>query len=304
MSESDSTSSSGGGDMAAEITNLQKELAELKEARGPRVVVRPETSTVTIFRGKGCSLTQFEEQLQDLWKDHEIHKEEDQLKSLRKHVAKEVGEVLDCYPDNKKRSVKQVLAILKHVYGDARSTSVLLDTFTATRQRPHEPVREYSSRLNKAYKDLVRHQIEADQQPLGDSVLRDHFVENLQDQTLVKHLRDKVHEKHEMPFFEAMEAAVRWTGPGAGPKEVNSQPMGASSTAAPEMVPVLEKLVGELSNLKMEMAKLKKRLDDGSRDQHGGRRPRRLNEFAEDGRPICRKCRDAGHIARNCPLNY
>ncbi|KAL8569844.1 hypothetical protein ACOMHN_038537 [Nucella lapillus] len=269
-------------------------------SRETRIVVRQETSTVAVFGGEGSSIVQFREQLEDYWKGNEIGQDEDKLKSLKKHVCKEVREALDCYPDNKTQTVGQVFEILRHIYGNARSTSVLLGAFTRTRQRQHEPVREYSSRVNKAYRELVRHQQSHGQEPLGDSVLRDHFVENLQDTTLSRHLQDKVHSSLEVLFYQVMEAAVRWAESGSGPQDASSQPMEATSAAA-AVVPVLDRLVSELSDLKIEVTKLKRRLDAGSRDQQGGRRT--PNEFTEDGRPICRKCQEIGHIARKCSLN-
>ncbi|KAL8622112.1 hypothetical protein ACOMHN_056597 [Nucella lapillus] len=49
-----------------------------------------------------------------------------------------------------------------------------------------------------------------------------------------------------------MEAAVRWAESGSGPQDASSQPMEATSAAA-AVVPVLDRLVSELSELKIEL---------------------------------------------------
>ncbi|KAL8608193.1 hypothetical protein ACOMHN_016648 [Nucella lapillus] len=66
-----------------------------------------------------------------------------------------------------------------------------------------------------------------------------------------------------------LSAVTPMTESGSGPQDASSQPMEATSAAA-AVVPVLDRLVSELSELKIEVTKLKQRLNAGSRDQQGG----------------------------------
>ena len=151
-------------------------------------------------------------------------------------------------------------------------------------------MRLYANRLNKSFLDPTSKQ---KQEPLGDKVLRDHFLARLSDDLLGRQLRERAFQNPDLTFFAVREEAIRWR---ADDEEATSAiPIqAAAATAAPTRD--LEELFKQLEGLRSELAAMKNQMTR----QHP--EPSRMRwEFTKDGRPICIRCRKAGHIGRNCP---
>ena len=278
---------------ALSLEGLAQELETLRKAQ--RVVIVPKERVVSRFTGDGPQVKEFQEQVRAALAAQATEKEEDQVRFLWSHLSTAVREELQCHPPQHRATTEGIFAILERVYGDRRSVCQLLTIFNSTYQRPGEGVREYANRLNKAFLELTKKQKQEKQEPLGDKVLRDHFLDRLSDDLLLRQLRENAFRDPDLTFFEAREEAIRWRADEElGRSAIPTQ--AAAATAAP--TEVLGELFKQLKCLRSEMAAMKEQM---SRQRSGPRSTRTKLEFTKDGRPICIRCHVAGHIGRNCP---
>ena len=288
MSESDDENVAG--------LSLEGLAHELESLRGlQRIVVVPKERVVGRFTGdsRQLSVRDFQEQVRAAWVAQVSEKEDDKLWFLWSHLSIAVKEELQCHPAESRDTTEGTFSILQEVYGDRRTICHLLTTFNGILQRPGEGVHQYANRLNKSFPDLTSKQKQERQEPLGDKVLRDHFLARLSDDLLGRQLRERAFQNPDLTFFAVREEAIRWR---ADDEEATSAiPIqAAAATAAPTRD--LEELFKQLEGLRSELAAMKNQMTR----QHP--EPSRMRwEFTKDGRPICIRCRKAGHIGRNCP---
>lgn len=143
-----------------------------------------------------------------------------------------------------------------------------------------------------------------------DQVLRDHFADNVRDSMLRKELRKAIREHPSVKFFEIREEAIRWS-------EEEEKPIGKSKSACSSEVsaplaPVdadVESMSGKSNNVLAEILKTmqdqqKSILDltsaiKGMNSKKGN--TRKPLKFTDDGKPICYRCDQPGHVGMNCP---
>ena len=218
---------------------------------------------------------------------------DDKLQFLRSHLSTAIKEELQCHPAESRDTTEGTFSILQEVYGDRPTICHLLTTFNGIHQRPGEGVRQYANRLNKSFLDLRSKQKQERQETLGDKVLRDHFLAWLSDDLLGRQLQERAFQTPDLTFFAVREEAIRWRADDEATSAIPIQ--AAAATAAPTRD--LEELFKQLEGLRSELAAMKNQMTR----QHP--EPSRMRwEFTKDGRPICIRCRKAGHIGRNCPV--
>ena len=267
---------------------------------GP-IIVMAEPSKLQIFRGKDGALDDFEADLHNYFRAHRVTSMVARMQVLMRHLSDEVKDELLCHPEEKRKSIDSVIAILRSIYGKCKGVTQLLSTFQGIKQRPNEGIREYSSRLNKAHLELTNRQAEANQSPLSEQVLRDHFVQNLRNEGLAVQLHEKVLDMPTYTFYEVREMALRREEAVDRIAAGTLNPEYFVQTVQPEskfdsMAKALEAVVKELKDVKQELQEVK----NGSKGNRklGGRGKLRWDS---DGKPICFKCQIAGHLARDCP---
>lgn len=273
------------------LGTLAQEIEDLK--RSQRVIVVPKERQVSKFTGntQQVAVRDFKEEVLAAYKAQAIDDEEDKINFLWSHVSRSVKEELHCHPKLDRETADDIFCILENVYGDKRTVCQLLTIFNSAYQRPGEAVRDFANRLNRAFMDLTARQKMEKQAPLGDAVLRDHFLDRLSDKLPAKHLREAAHNNPDLTFFEAREGAIRWTNG----EELGESASSNAAAASTDTDRTVRELTKEVERLRSELAELK---EHASKQQRGVNRPRL--EFTKDGRPICLQCRSPGHIRRFC----
>ena len=178
-------------------------------------------------------------------------------------------------------------------------------------QKEGESVREYSHAL-KSIMDIAIRKSPEGSIPNSDCTLRDQFVEHLRDDMLRRHLKDKMVASPTMSFMDARHAALSWVDRG---KLVSNQRARAHScdtfvsNCEADANVIVAKPDGEIAEVKEVLRQQQLQLDailkhlgaPGPSDR--GRGPARPYRFRPDGKPICSRCNQDGHIARFCSVD-
>ena len=185
------------------------------------------------------------------------------------------------------------MRILHEVYGDSRPIGQLEAGFFAITQVPGQTVREYSVMLHRRFRALQDRQKQAREPVFTDRHLRDQFVAGLQ-----LHLRRKAedlcYDHHDVSFLDVRERVLRWDGTQG---EVQSNIVQHSAETA-GVLQLVRDLATQVETLAKTVGELKSKKPPQARRPAGQRPPL---EWAEDGRPICRFCKEVGHIGSACP---
>ncbi|KAL8624911.1 hypothetical protein ACOMHN_016207 [Nucella lapillus] len=178
--------------------------------REDRVVIVQKEVVVPTFRGGAGQLAEFKEKCVAAWESQNIQLEKDQRKFVRSHLSESVKDDLDCYPKEHLETLENIWNILEKAYGDQRPVQQLLTTFNSLAQYPGEGVRDFSNRVNKAFRDLTARQRAEEQRPLDEQILRDQFISGLQDGILMRQVRAKTMEGPGLSFIDVRSYAIKW----------------------------------------------------------------------------------------------
>jgi hypothetical protein len=162
-----------------------------------------------------------------------------------------------------------------------------------------------------------------------DSVLRDHFVENVRDKMLRRELKQFIRLNPGSSFLNVRREAFRWADDGEGARPVRARAFSCDASAGmvgewgAQTQAVAAKSNDELAELQdclrrqqTQLDTILKHLSSGpvpfnsnsrpskpampfNSNSRPGNPPQRY-KFAADGRPICLRCDQAGHMARDC----
>ncbi len=209
-----------------------------------------------------------------------------------------------------------VLTYLRESFTDRRGSAQLLQDFYSRKQKEGEDVRDFSHALAQALGRISKRAPGA----VGNEkiMLRDQFVEGIRDPALRRELRQYVREKPESSMVEVREEAYLWgweeqSGRIRTPKSrsgtcgsfsesaqcAEMKAMGHNSVTLSQVMDV----VTEQGRQILELTQAVKGLLTPQQGVGGLRanNTRAQLRFTEDGQPICLKCQEPGHIARNCP---
>lgn len=207
---------------------------------------------------------------------------------------------------------KSVFCLLRDADSERCSVAQLLQTFYGRHQLEGEDFFEYSHALSQILRSALKQNPNAVTD--GKMAVRDQFVEGVRDSTLRRELRKMVREKPDSTLFHVREEAVAWSledkphgtrlaksrnilcdSAGEGGQRTGDTRDKSSATLDEILKVVSEqgKAIGELVNAVRESVTVREK-------PYRGGRPRPKFEFTEDGKPVCFKCKVAGHIAREC----
>ena len=252
----------------------------------PTVVVLTREVDIRKFYGDDSTRAkEFEEDIRRAWDAQPTLSSRRRLDLILSNVGPKVKAEVSCLETDVQTDPEQVLAAIIQSFGESRSSSMLLQALLMTTQRQGESVRDYSHRAKEAYDKLTSRQLTLGEVATQETVLRDHFAASLQDQTLVRYLRERLHAGEGLSFQEVRRTAMRWANDhGEGSAAVTVASQQTSGGAREDRLDRLEGLM---------MAVLE-RLNSQHLTQ-----PRR--GFNESGLPVCFHCGDESHRIRDCP---
>lgn len=225
-------------------------------------------------------------------------------------------------PAAQRMTAEQILSFLKSIYGDTVPLATLRAQFFTRKQRTDENVRQFALALQELSNRLDNR---GDGTIMGN-VLRDQFILGLCDAGLRRELRGMVRGAPDSSFIEVKKEAILRA------EEFGEVRQAVAATVQLKPAPDATKLVEEIKQevvlqlkgeIKEMVAGMIKEVREGvqhllpssdnARPRYELRRGRRSSDqFDQQGRPICRRCKQAGHIERRCgaveggqgPLNF
>lgn len=211
----------------------------------------------------------------------------------------------------------KIFTYLESLYGDNTSVAVLRSRFFGCVQKPNESVKSFILRLRELYRKLQRRS--PDDAP-SERNLQDQMLLGLREGPLAQTLRTYVRRNPDLDFAavhdEALLLEEEQRGQG-GFDTALSAAVGESRQFTPPTPTWRETFKQEIMNdVKDQMRGLAQEIMNEIKPllQHSGpvnspmyprHRPRQgfrsnSNEWTHDGKPICRQCKQAGHMARFC----
>ena len=232
------------------------------------------------------------------------------LSLLRGSALEEVRLCTGGEPDD----VSELFTLLREAFAEKRTVAQLLQAFYGRRQRENETLQEYSHALSQVLRLALKQRTDA----VSDArvAVRDQFIEGVRDVSLKRELRRMVRDRPRCTLLEVREEAIAWSledqrdtkvaqtkqvvcdsirKEGLGTGTLQEKPE-VSLEDIVKMVSEQSKAIGELTIALKEGMGQK---DRTYRDWGG--RPRPKPQFTDDGKPICFKCKEPGHISRECP---
>lgn len=214
-------------------------------------------------------------------------------------------------PADQRATVQNIIKFLKGIYGDTTPLANLRSQFFTRKQRTDENVRQFALGLQELSNRLT---VRGDSTTSGN-VLRDQFISGLLDNALRRELRNMVRTTSTLTFADIKrEAIVRIDDLDNPPQAMASAvrvtqdktPMDVKQLAKEIKEEVLTELKSDMKDMLSEMMReMRERPQTPQQtevrrryDYRGGRQS--SDQFDQQGRPICRRCRKAGHIERQC----
>ena len=117
---------------------------------------------------------------------------------------------LQAYADVTRDDPEKCLEFIMKEFGERRSTAELIADVLQLRQHPGEDVRIYSIRINDAGLHLRRRQRALKEAEVCPTLVRDQFIDGLNDDLLRKFLKEQVRKKPASSFLEVRERALVW----------------------------------------------------------------------------------------------
>lgn len=204
----------------------------------------------------------------------------------------------------------EIVKILKEVFGCAKSYVLWQQRFFDRKQKETESLFEFSHALMELMEKIKMSKADCITNP--DLVLRDQFCENVHDPTLRRELKQQVRANAGWTILDVRREAIRWVEEGQTGRDRGHRTVVRNSEAQyTSQCEATLTQTSELAELKDLVLKQQAQLDllmkhlGQPPTQTPTSQPYREGRFrrAPDGRPICIKCGQPGHIARYCPTS-
>ncbi|XP_073672021.1 uncharacterized protein [Paramisgurnus dabryanus] len=210
-------------------------------------------------------------------------------------------------PREEREDPERVFSVLKELYGCAHSYISLQKQFFSRKQEEGESLQDFSHALFALMEKVI--QCAPDGVPNSPTLLRDQFVEHVLDNSLCRELKRHVRLHPQSTILDVRKEAIRWVDEGFRP-ETRERSYSVPSLATQyrvqgHSVPSRgQENQSELAELKEMLRAQQEQLNQLTQglqqlqSQHVFNQSRRVNPI------ICRRCNQAGHIARNCVLDF
>ena len=226
----------------------------------------------------------------------------DQAYFIYDHLEGEAKEEIKFRPRRDREDPAMIVSILQELYGCAQSYVALQEQFFSRKQLDGESLLEYSHALFALMEKVVKNA--PNTMPNSEILLRDQFIENVNDCTLRRELRQVVRRHPEYSLLDVRGEAIRWEREGR-PNDMwargYSRPCGNQCQVQRNTLGRSSPSHGsEMAELRERMRQQQEQLNQLSQTVLALQNRRRQLPPHSNGPVICRRCERPGHFARNC----
>ena len=225
----------------------------------------------------------------------------DQAYFIYDHLEGEAKKEIKYRPKEEREDPEKVLTILQELYSCSQSYVSLQELFFSRKQLEGESLQEYSHALFSLMERVVRSA--PNSVPNSAILLRDQFVEQVNDPNLRRTLKQVVRTNPNATLLSVRSEALRWEQEGrpaeGRPRSYSVPSICAIQTSAAPQTANTPSHSFELAELKELFKKQQQQLNEISAAltvlQNPPRRPQ-----PNSGPVICRRCQQPGHYATVC----
>ncbi|KAM4038194.1 uncharacterized protein ACNLHF_016513 isoform 1-T3 [Anomaloglossus baeobatrachus] len=285
------------------------------------------------YSGESHTLSDFRERLHSLFRVYPLT-ESQKVGILMGQLTGAAQHEVKSWPGTDKGTATQILAKLKSTF-DTRTAAEIKMRFFGCKQRATDSIRDYALNLQEALRAIK--QVDPESVREEDKLLTEQFIEGLLSDAHRTQLRIMVLQNPALDFAKFKDQAIRVLRESTPNDTVPLRPLAitypgvvpATRAAAGAEAQTLDKdptaeLRQQVQELTKTVAALAKTVQSlqvtpsparielaSSPDDVPWMRQRRIpptrgkdtDRYDSTGQPICRRCSQAGHIARHCPLN-
>lgn len=270
-----------------------------------RFLYVPRERKCPMFRGKGgVSILEWIEEVQASLRVRKLTPI-DQAYFIFDHLEGEAKHEIKYRPQADRENPTKVLSILQELYGCAESYVALQKDFFSRRQLEGESLQEYSHALFGLMEKVLK--AAPDAVPNSAVLLRDQFVEHVNDPDLRRALKQVVRDKPDATLLHVRAEAIRWEREGmpleGRPRSFSVPSICATQTAnLPAGGGVMPRPSSELTEVKTMLKRQQEQLDKLTESVSLLQNLRRPQSTPSNysGPVICRRCQQPGHYARTC----
>ncbi|KAL2086083.1 hypothetical protein ACEWY4_017142 [Coilia grayii] len=300
------------------VEELQAENERLLNARGDGAQSGQHGQTLYIPRERRCpkfsgrsvggslSIEEWVEEAESCIRSRHMSNHERAM-FLYDHLEGEARNEIKYRPTATREDPAEIVKVLREVYGCAKSYVLWQQRFFDRKQKDNESLFEFSHALMELMEKIKMSKSNCITNP--DLVLRDQFCENVNDSTLRRELKKLVRDNAEWTILDVRREATRWVEEGQTGRDRSHRTVAHNSevqytsqceatlTQTSELAELKDLVLKQQAQIDMLVKHLSQpHTKPPASQRYGGGRYRR----APDGRPICIKCEQPGHIARYC----
>lgn len=269
----------------------------VNSAASERVVFLPRERRCPVFRGHhGIGINDWIEEVQVSMRARHLGPN-DQACFIYDHLEGEARDEIKYRPRDEREDPERIFMILKELYGCPKSYVSLQQDFFSRKQLDGESLQEFSHALYCLMEKVVASS--PTDAVNSDLLLRDQFVEYVNNADLRRELKRLVRNDPELTLLDLRAEAIQWEREGGSSSNSHNRPAFCATQTTSLPPQFHASVTSQLAALTAAVQKQQEQLDQITQTLAALQKPS-ASQFSRPKSVICRRCQRPGHYAREC----